>query len=104
MSRFGYAARAFVTGYVMLAANLLYTMASVPLALHYLGRQEFGLWALITQIAGYFGLIDFGMTGAVARILADYKDERNSGSYGSILKTGALVFAIQGLLIASLGT
>jgi O-antigen/teichoic acid export membrane protein len=104
MSRFRYAARAFVSGYVMLAANLLYTMASVPLALHYLGRQEFGMWALITQIAGYFGLIDFGMTGAVARILADHKDERNGGSYGAILKTGALVFTIQGLLIASLGT
>lgn len=104
MSRFRYAARAVVSGYVMLAANLLYTMASVPLALHYLGRQEFGLWALITQIAGYLGLIDFGMTGAVARILADHKDERNDGSYGAILKTGTLVFTIQGLLIAILGT
>ncbi len=104
MSRFRYAAQAFASSYLVLGANLIYTMASVPLALHYLGKQEFGLWALITQIASYFALIDFGMSGAVARILADHKDERNGGNYGAIFKTGALVFTIQGLLIAILGT
>lgn len=103
MSRFKYAARAFVSGHVALAANLVYTLASVPLALHYLERQEFGLWALITQIAGYFALIDFGMSGSVARILVDHKDDRNGGNYGAVLKTGALVFSIQGLFIAILG-
>jgi O-antigen/teichoic acid export membrane protein len=103
VSRFRYAAQAFVSGYLVIAANLLYTIASVPLALHYLTKQEFGMWALIMQIAGYFGLIDFGMSGAVARILADHKDDRDGGNYGAVLKTGALVFAIQGLLIAVLG-
>src|ERR1700687_6084646 len=102
MSRFRYAAQAFVSGYAVIAANLLYTIASVPLALHYLSKQEFGMWALITQIAGYFALIDFGMSGAVARILADHKDEQNAGNYGAVLKTGALVFATQGLLITIL--
>ena len=103
MSRFRYAAQAFVSGYVVIGANLLYTLASVPLALHYLSKQEFGMWALIMQIVGYFGLIDFGMSGAVARILADHKDDRDGGSYGAVLKTGALVFSIQGFLIAILG-
>ena len=104
MSRFKHAARAFVSGYVVLGANLVYTMASVPLALHYLSKEEFGLWAVITQIASYFALLDFGMNGAVARILADHKDDRNGGNYGAVLKTGALVFASQGLLIAILGS
>lgn len=88
---------------MVIAANLVYTIASVPLALHYLGKSEFGMWALIMQIAGYFGLIDFGMSGAVARILVDHKDDRDGGSYGAVLKTGALVFSIQGFLIAILG-
>lgn len=92
-----------MSGYVVLGANLLYTMASVPLALHYLGKEEFGLWALIMQLAGYFAVIDFGMSGAVARILADHKDDKNQSRYGEVLKTGALVFTVQGLLIATLG-
>src|ERR1044071_1888761 len=53
MSRFRKYAHSLVSGYVVLGANMLYTLASVPLALKYLGKPEFGLWALTSQIAGY---------------------------------------------------
>lgn len=104
MSRLRRFASGVISGYAALFANIAFTMASVPLALHYLSKTEFGLWALITQITGYFALIDVGMSGAVARILVDHKDDRNGGSYGTVFKTGALVFSIQGLLIALLGS
>jgi len=88
-----------VTSYLAIGTNVLYTLASVPLALHYLSNEEFGLWALVTQMAGYFVLIEFGMSGAIARSLSDHKDEVENGNYGSILRTGAVVFSIQGLLV-----
>jgi len=97
----------FVTGlltsYVAIGVNILYTIASVPLALHYLNKAEFGLWALVTQLAGYLTLLDFGMRGSVARSLSDHKDYIEGGTYGNILKTGNRVFAIQGLCVALLG-
>ena len=61
MSRIKRFAHSLVSGYVFLGANALYTLASVPLALHYLSKPEFGLWAVATQIAGYLMLIDFGL-------------------------------------------
>jgi O-antigen/teichoic acid export membrane protein len=73
------------------------------LALHYLNKDEFGLWALVTQLASYLMLLEFGMTGAVARSLSDYKDHFEDGVYGSILRTGSRVFAIQGGLVAISG-
>jgi O-antigen/teichoic acid export membrane protein len=90
-------------GYVAIAVNIAYTVTSVPLALHYLGNEQFGLWALAQQIVGYLMLLDLGVSSAVSRFIADRKDEVNSGSYGSLLLTGAIVFAIQGLLIAIVG-
>ena len=97
----------FVTGllssYAAIGVNILYTLASVPLALHYLDKEEFGLWALITQLSGYLMLLEFGMSGSVARSLSDHKDHMEDGIYGSILRTGARVFAIQGFLVAVLG-
>ena len=97
----------FVTGllssYAAIGVNILYTLASVPLALHYLDKEEFGLWALITQLSGYLMLLEFGMGGSVARSLSDHKDHMEDGIYGSILRTGARVFAIQGFLVAVLG-
>lgn len=88
-----------LAGYSAFGANLVYTLVSVPLALHYLSKSEFGLWALVTQIGSYLVLLDLGMTGSVARFLADHKDTMEDGEYGSILRTGRLVFAVQSLTI-----
>ncbi len=97
----------FITGllssYAAIGINILTTLASVPLALHYLDKEEFGLWALVTQISGYLILLELGMSGSVARTLADHKDDIKTGVYGSILKTGGRVFVIQGCAIVIFG-
>jgi O-antigen/teichoic acid export membrane protein len=92
-----------ITGYGSIAANIVFTMASIPLALHYLDKENFGLWALALQINGYLGLIDLGMSGAVSRLVADHKDEVDGGEYGSHMLTSALVFVVQGLIIGLSG-
>lgn len=99
MSRFKKFAHSLVAGYVSLGANMLYTLVSVPLALSYLSKPEFGLWVLITQLAGYLANIDLGMSGSVARIFVDYKDKPADGNYGSVIQTGFLVTLVQGVLI-----
>ena len=53
MSRLKKFTHSLLSGYVALGVNVFYTLASVPLALHYLGKAEFGLWALVSQISGY---------------------------------------------------
>jgi len=100
MSRLKNFARGVFSGYVQMAANIAFTLASVPLALHYLSKEEFALWALVTQVTSYFALIDVGMGVSVARVLADHKDARDGGRYGGVLKAGAVVFTAQGALIA----
>jgi O-antigen/teichoic acid export membrane protein len=91
------------SSYVALGANVVYTFLSVPLALHYLSKPEFGLWALTTQLAGYMALIDFGMSGAVARLLIDHKDQKDGGAYGGLVQTAFLVGLVQGGLILLAG-
>lgn len=103
MSRIKKFTRSLFSGYLMLGANTFYTLASVPLVLHYLSKPEVGLWALVSQIGGYITLIDLGMSASVGRILIDHKDDRSNGAYGSVIKTGALVGCIQGILIIFLG-
>jgi O-antigen/teichoic acid export membrane protein len=44
-------------------------------------------------------LIDLGMSGSVARLLIDHKDDRASGTYGGLIQTGWLVLAVQGLIV-----
>ena len=104
MARFKRFTHSLVSGYVLLATNMVFTLASVPLALKYLSKPEFGLWALATQLAGYIALVEMGMGGSVARILIDHKDDRAGGGYGSVIQTGMLVGLAQGLLILLVGT
>jgi O-antigen/teichoic acid export membrane protein len=104
MSRLKKFTHALLSSYVFLGTNIFYTLASVPLALHYLGKAEFGLWALVTQISGYIGLIDLSMSASVGRILIDHKDDRQNGTYGGIIQTGALVGLVQGALVVLAGT
>lgn len=82
---------------------VFYGLASVPIALRYLTVDEFGLFMLVMQIAGYFSLVELGMSGATARILIDYKDQKFSGDYGSVILTSTLVFTIQALIIIIVG-
>lgn len=104
MSRFKRFANSLLSGYALILANILYTLASVPLALHFLSQEEFGLWALVTQVCNFNQIvIDLGMSGAIARILIDHKDDESSTTYGAVILTGTLVLLLQGLLIAVIG-
>lgn len=92
-----------LTGYIAIAANIAYTMASIPLALHYLGKQEFGLWALSQQISGYLLLLDLGLSNAISRFFANWKDDVNGTEYKELFATSTLVYLAQGILIACVG-
>ncbi len=85
-------------------ANAVYSLVSWPLAMHFLQSDSyFGLWGLMASIATYMSLIDLGMSGSVARLLIDHKDDRGGGNYGSLIKTGWLVLATQGAIILVMG-
>jgi O-antigen/teichoic acid export membrane protein len=104
MSRFKRFAHSLVSGYALIVVNVLYTLASVPLALHYLSKEEFGLWAVVSQVCNFNMLVvDLGMSGAVARILIDHKDDSTSTKYGEVIQTGLLVLLVQGVILAIAG-
>lgn len=104
MARFHRFVHSLASGYALLAFNILYTLASVPLALHFLSTEEFGLWALVTQVCNLNQIvIDLGMSAAVSRILIDHKDDRETTAYGAAIQTGVIVLLVQGALIALVG-
>lgn len=93
-----------IAGYISIGVGILYAFFSVRLALHYLGKEEFGLWSLSSQIMGYLMLLELGVTGAVSRLLADHKDDISGNSYTGLLTAGLYLFGAQGLLVVIAGT
>jgi O-antigen/teichoic acid export membrane protein len=104
MSRLKNFSRNLAASYLQLAVNMVYSLVSVPLILHWLPKAEFGLWALLVQLMSYIALVDLGINQAIARFLVDHKDRREGGGYGALVKTSALVSAVQGLIVLTVVT
>jgi O-antigen/teichoic acid export membrane protein len=100
MSRTRHYARSLASGYVLIGVNVLFTLMQWRLAARYLTNDEFGLWAVVTFIGtNLMLLVDLGMSGSIARILIDHKDDRSATGYGTVIKTGTVVLLVQGGLV-----
>ena len=99
MSRLKRFTHSLASGYVLLGVNMLYTLCSLRLVKSYVNLAEFDLWALTATLVGYIALVDLGLSGSMARILIDYKDEEEGSNYGSVVLTSLLVGLVQGVLI-----
>ena len=95
----------FISGvaasYIGLVANIAYSLAIVPIGLYYLGKDQFGLWMLLVQIATYLSFIELGIFGASAPILIDYKDHKNNSAYAQVVTTAWTVLIVQAALMAA---
>jgi O-antigen/teichoic acid export membrane protein len=91
------------SNYLLLVVNAVYTLATVPIALHYLNKEQFGVWIVVAQISSFLAMIDLGMGDAGVRLLIDHKDFPNDGTYGSLIKAAMLAQSIQGALIFAVG-
>lgn len=60
------------SGWMGLFVQLLVMMILTPLVLGELGGTRYGVWALLTTITGYYGLLDAGARVTIARIIACY--------------------------------
>lgn len=99
MSRLKNFSRNLATSYLQFVVNGLYSLASIPLILHWLSKDEFALWGVLVQFMSYFYLIDLGINQAISRFLVDHKDQRHNGEYGALVKTSFAVSAVQGLIV-----
>jgi O-antigen/teichoic acid export membrane protein len=95
--------RGIVFGYGAITAQILYSFASIPLALGFLSKAEFGMWGLITTIVGYFMLAEMGISNSVMRHLMECKEGKDALKYGRIFTGSALIMGLIALIIAIFG-
>ena len=57
MSRLHRILHGVASGYLLLAVTALYSLGSIPVALHYLDKSHFGLWVVMGTLAIYLNLM-----------------------------------------------
>lgn len=67
-----------------------------PYVLGQLGKEEFGIWALVSVITSYAQLSDFGMTESLIRFTAEYKAREDALALNRLLNTAMTAYVVIG--------
>lgn len=92
-----------VSGYFALFTAMAVGLLSVPLAFRFMGEDEFGLWNVLGQTLGLILLIDFGVSSAASRILAEPLQSRDQDEIDSWWTVLVTVLAAQGAAMLLIG-
>jgi O-antigen/teichoic acid export membrane protein len=62
------------------AVMMLASLVTIPIALSYLGKEQYGLWATINSFAPWVALVDFGLVASIVNPLAQAhgRDDRHA--------------------------
>ena len=67
--------------------NALSGFVTLPLLVGRLGAESYGLWTLIVAVAGYFLVLDFGVSSAVGRLVAASRARSDVAGLNAVLST-----------------
>jgi O-antigen/teichoic acid export membrane protein len=100
--------RALLTGISALLAKVIAvstSLVTIPMVLHYLGTEQFGLWMTISSVIAILGFADFGIGNGVLNAVADaYGKDDLEEIRGSISSAFALLSLIAIALLAMFAT
>ncbi|HXX40748.1 MAG TPA: oligosaccharide flippase family protein [Chthoniobacterales bacterium] len=91
------------SGLVGRILDLLVTIASIPLAIRYLGGERYGAWVTIASVLGFLSFSDFGLGASLTNALGktEAEDARDLGR--RYVSSAILVLSLIGVLVLVFG-
>lgn len=81
----------------VLAANAVVAFLLLPFLVHHLGDRLYGFWALAGTFVGYYGLLDFGLTGTVSQYLSGAIGRQDFKACNLIFNTALRIHSLMGV-------
>jgi O-antigen/teichoic acid export membrane protein len=97
------AARNTAASYIAFLSTTVTGLISIPLAVHFLTKQELGLWAVISVVGSYLKFMEMGLAFATGRKMADgivAKDKTEIDRWWTLSR---VVLSVQGAIVIILG-
>jgi O-antigen/teichoic acid export membrane protein len=67
-----------------------------PFTIHWLGEEQYGIWALASAFIGYYSLLDLGLSGAVFTHMSHTIGAGDHEGGSNIYSTGLSIFSLLG--------
>ena len=86
------------SSFIAKALNILISFLSVPLTVHYLGAERYGVWLTISSLITWMSMTDFGLAGvALVNVLAEASGKEDR--VGAQQYTSSAFWALSGVSV-----
>jgi O-antigen/teichoic acid export membrane protein len=92
--------RGVISNYLGGAVNLVIWFLLTPFILDQLGPTLYGLWLLIGSVVAYASLLDFGISGAITKYVAEYRAKQQYENAQHLLDTALVFYMVIGSVVA----
>lgn len=87
-----------ISNWAAMAINIVVGFILTPYIVEHLGTAQYGIWALVLSVIGYYGLLDLGVSSAVVRYVARYAGQHKYESLNQVINTSITIFSIAGFI------
>lgn len=77
-------------------APVLVAVATIPILVHNLGTERFGLLTLIWLLVGYFSLFDFGLGRALTQLVSEHIGTSSNDDASAVVWTALTIMGLMG--------
>jgi len=89
-----------VGGYVI---SIIASFLITPITVHTLGDARYGAWSLVAELIGYYGVLDFGIRGAVTYYVARYSARNQDQDIKETVSSAFWLLSACGVLVLLIG-
>ena len=81
---------------VVLVLNAVVAFSLLPFLVHHLGDRLYGFWALAGTFVGYYGMLDFGLTGTVSQYISSAIGRKDDRECNLVFNTALRIHSLMG--------
>jgi O-antigen/teichoic acid export membrane protein len=97
--------RARKTGVVGVVVQILshcIRLAVIPLSLHILGQEQYGLWLVVGSLVAWGGIADLGFSPGLINVVASAQGRGDRDGMGRAVSTAFVVYGVLAVVLAAL--
>lgn len=89
--------------YTLTGMNLIVGFIYIPLLIHFLGKEEYGLYQLMGSFLVYLTLFDFGLSTTVTRYYSKYIALQDEKGKENLLALSSVIYGIFTIILVTFG-
>lgn len=92
-----------ILSYINIILQIIVNLVCIPVLLHYIGKEQYGLYQLIAAVVAYIAIMDLGFSNAITRFYTMYFHQKNIEKAENTLAMASFVYAAIAILISFIG-